>query len=225
MKTLWNVVSFLAVVHLLALALFVGWLWQTDRLDDRRVQAVRSIFASTIAENEAQAQAARLEAERASLLAAEEGRRAAPSLPSADRVRTVSGAQADDARSVRRINDVKAQLSREIELAETQIQEQRAALDADRQQFEGGLAADTARRQDDQLGKSVKLLEGLPPKQAKQNLVDLVSAGRIDQAVIYLDRMNPRAATKILQQFKTPEESQLATELLERIRTLGSPPM
>ena len=37
MKTLWNIVSFMAVVHLLALLMFVGWLWRTERLDRGRV--------------------------------------------------------------------------------------------------------------------------------------------------------------------------------------------
>ena len=40
MRFLWNIVSFLAVVHLLALLMFVGWLWRTDRLDSQRVRAV-----------------------------------------------------------------------------------------------------------------------------------------------------------------------------------------
>ncbi len=35
--------------------------------------------------------------------------------------------------------------------------------------------------------------------------------------------MNPRLAGKVLKEFKTEEENRLATELLERIRTLGLP--
>ena len=41
MKTAWNIVSFLAVVHLLALLMFAGWLWQTDRLDGGRITAIQ----------------------------------------------------------------------------------------------------------------------------------------------------------------------------------------
>ena len=33
MRSAWNTVSFLAVVHLLALAMFAGWLGYTQRLD------------------------------------------------------------------------------------------------------------------------------------------------------------------------------------------------
>jgi len=40
MRTVWNIISFLAVVHLLAVALFIGWLWQSQRLSaERRTSA------------------------------------------------------------------------------------------------------------------------------------------------------------------------------------------
>ena len=39
--------------------------------------------------------------------------------------------------------------------------------------------------------------------------------------MVYLDAMNQRAAGKVLAEFKTDQENKLATELLERIRTLG----
>ena len=58
-------------------------------------------------------------------------------------------------------------------------------------------------------------------RQAKGKLIELVNTGRKDQAVAYLDAMNLRNAGKVLAEFKTAEENKLATELLERIRTLG----
>ncbi len=223
MKTLWNAVSFLAVVHLLTLLIFVAWLWRTDRLDAQRVEALRELLGTTTAEVQAEAERQQQEAAVAQAQQAEDARRLAPPLPSAERVRTLTHTQHADERSIRRINDVKQQLHREIALAERQIAEQRAALDAQRESVTGGAAADRQRRSADQLKKAVKLLESLPPKQAKLNIVDLVQSGRKEQAVAYLNAMNQRAAGKILGQFKTPDESKLATELLERIRTLGLP--
>ena len=55
MKTLWNIVSFLAVVHLLAVVMFVGWLWKSGRLDEARVGELREMLAMTIPEVEAAA--------------------------------------------------------------------------------------------------------------------------------------------------------------------------
>lgn len=63
----------------------------------------------------------------------------------------------------------------------------------------------------------------MPPKLAKQMIQQLVHDQKIEQAVAYLDAMDGRAAKKILSEFKTAEEIDLATELLERLRTLGTP--
>ena len=48
MRTLWNAISFLAVVNMLALVLVIGWLGYSDRLDRSRIEAVRDLFMPTI---------------------------------------------------------------------------------------------------------------------------------------------------------------------------------
>ena len=50
MKNLWNIISFMSVVNLIALLLFFGWLWKTDRLSMDRVQRLRDMLAETNAE-------------------------------------------------------------------------------------------------------------------------------------------------------------------------------
>ena len=44
MRTLWNMIAFLAVVNLLAIGLAVGWLGWTERLDRTRFDEVRELF-------------------------------------------------------------------------------------------------------------------------------------------------------------------------------------
>jgi hypothetical protein len=61
MRTLWNMIAFLAVVNLLAIGLAVGWLGWTERLDQARIDEVRELFRIPTSE------AARLVSERASL--------------------------------------------------------------------------------------------------------------------------------------------------------------
>ena len=63
MKTIWSIVSFLAVVHLLALATFAVWLWHSDRLDGARVQQVRELFSMTIPEGQVAAKRAQRQVE------------------------------------------------------------------------------------------------------------------------------------------------------------------
>ena len=58
MKTIWNIVSFLAVVNLLCLGLAAAWLGWTGRLDETRLTEVQDIFRIPTSD------AARLIAER-----------------------------------------------------------------------------------------------------------------------------------------------------------------
>lgn len=50
MKTLWNILAFLAVVNLLAIGIGTGWLWWSGRIDSARVDSMRSMLARPIAE-------------------------------------------------------------------------------------------------------------------------------------------------------------------------------
>lgn len=223
MKTLWNIVSFLAVVHLLALAMFLAWLWKSERLDGRRIHQLREMLAMTIPQADAVAAG---EAQDAALLQQRQATavlRQNPGLPSAERVRNITSARQTQQRSSRRIDDVKAQLSRQLAQDGAQIMEQRLALETDRLAIDGGIADEQQRMRGTQFTKAVKLLESLQPKQAKQQIIELVMTGKKDEAVAYLDAMNQRAAGKILGEFKTVPENALATELLELIRTLGRP--
>ena len=63
MKSIWNAFSFLAVVHLLALLIFAGWLWKTDRLEGARLEAVRDLFAMSIQEQADAGEAAKSQAD------------------------------------------------------------------------------------------------------------------------------------------------------------------
>jgi hypothetical protein len=221
MKTLWNAVSFLAVVHLLAVLMFLGWLWHSDRLDGQRLQDLRAMFAVTISEADAAAAQAAAEAEVLDRQKAVEARRQSPPLPAADQVQRVALSQQEQQRSDRHVELVRRQLLEQFNISSQQLEAEREALEARRQGLQQSVEADEGRRSDTQLTKAVKLLESLPPKQAKETIVELVQSGKTDQAVIYLDTMNSRAAGKVLAEFKTDEENKLATELLERIRTLG----
>ena len=223
MRTVWNMISFLAVVNLLALAMFITWMWQTDRLDARRVEEVRAMLAMTIPQEQAAAALADEEASLAAQEQAEIALRQNPGIPSADRINTLTSARTVEQRSVRRIHDEKAQLSRQMTLREAQIQEQLNALRAERKALEQGQGDERERYAQDQLKKVVKLLESQPPKQTKKEIMQLVADGKKDQAVRYLDAMSTRGRTKVFGEFKTDPEVKLATELLERIRMLGQP--
>lgn len=221
MRTAWNVFSFLAVVHLLAIAMFIGWLWQTDRLDSARLRDAQAMFAMTVPQAQAAAELAAQEAEDQRQQQELQFRRDHPALSSRARLQLIAETQQETDRSMRRLDDVKTQLVQQLALAAQQADELQAQAEAERRSWLQSIEAERKRRADTQFTKAVKLLEALPPKLAKTKIVELVDSGKISQAVAYLNEMNQRAAGKLLAQFKTDEENRLATELLERLRTFG----
>lgn len=219
-RTIWTALSFLAVVNLLAFVSFGGWLWSTERMSVERLREIRDLLAMTTAESEAAA--AEADADRAALVEAADERERGESPPGASdrRIRQARLIREEEAESRRRLSDFAAQRQAELDAAFAQLAQDRAALEAERQAWEDATQADRDRRRDEQFTKTVKLYEASPPKNAKQWLQNLVDAGQTDQAVAYLDAMNARSAKKILSLFKTEDEASLATELLERLRTL-----
>ena len=223
MKTIWSIVSFLAVVHLLALVTFAVWLWHSDRLDGARVQQVRELFSMTIPEAQVAAKRAQTQVKAELAERKEVAFRADPPFSSAAAIEIGSQVTRHTNQEIRRLEDTKRR--RLAQLAESQrlFEEQEAASKARVERWEETAAAEVSRKTDEQFAKTVKLLESLSPKQAKQKIVELLNTGKADQAVAYLNAMKPRSAAKVLGAFKTNAENKLATELLEQLRTFGLP--
>lgn len=221
MKSLWNLVSFLAVVHLLALVMVLAWLWQSDRLNGARVQTVRELLARTISEVEREEEDREREEQARLAAEEEEARRRNPPVTSATQIQLVSQIEQQADLNLRRMADEQRQLLAQIEEATAALEQARAEFEAEKQAWYAATEAERMRRTDEQFAKAVRLLESIPAKQGKTKIEELVTTGRVEQAVAYLNSMNPRAAAAIMREFKTPPENQLATELLERLRTFG----
>jgi hypothetical protein len=220
MKKTWDVVSFLAVVNLVALLMFGAWLWRSDRMSVDRVRQIRAVLAPTVAEEETRRQEAEAEA-AAEALAAEARARGDKPLPSAAELVRVERLGEQTQQAIRRLQDHAAMHESALKLRSTVLDERETRLSAREQAWEQNIEAELERRIDEQFQKTVALYESLAGKQAKQMLLELVEMGEVDQAVAYLDAMQPRAATKTLREMKTDAENELATELLERIRIFG----
>ena len=221
MKRLLSAFTFLAVVHLLALLMFAGWLWQSGRLDAQRLQRIRDMLSMTTEEQEAFEAQQAVEAQHRREQMEAEARRLNPPLPSAEQVRYTTTLTEQTEQSLRRLRDETEQLRAEQDIRAAQLDQRAAELEAKHQAWEQSTAAEAERRSNEQLQKTVKQYESAPPKVAKEWIMELVRQGDQEQVVAYLDGMNPRAASRILREFSTDEEAKLATELLERLRTFG----
>ncbi len=221
MKSLWSAMSFLAIAHLLALGLFTGWLWQSDRLNRERIESVRDLFAPTIAEAETRAAAEAEEIDELRRHQETEERRQRLPMSSEMQIQHISHLEEIERRTVRNLENERAHLIRQLDETHARLEARQAEFEAEREAWEAAIEAERTRRTDEQFVKAVQQLESIPPRQGREILKELVRNDRMDQAVAYLNAMNARPASKILEQFRTDDEIRLATELLERLREFG----
>jgi hypothetical protein len=200
MKTLWNLLSIIAVVNLLAVLGVGGWMVGTGRLDRERARALLTRPADP-GEPPASIEA---DPELA--------------IPTSVRIEAQDRVLRQEAAAIRRMRDEREQLDRALDSRRSELVAREEALTSARSQWEAATAGARAARTDEQFRKSVRLLEGVPPKQAKEWLLELVRGGQIDQAVSYLDAMSAFKAASVLKAFKGEEETKVATDLLERVR-------
>jgi hypothetical protein len=218
-RTLWNGISFLAVVNLLALLMVGTWLWRSGRLDRDRVLEIKGMLATPIAEvaaaEDEAAKAAEAEAEAA---------RARPVIPAVDSIArnaqfTREGEQERLLR--RRLADEQQLLVAQLDTRMQDLASLREQVGAGAQTGGAAAAAERQRREGEQFSKAVKQMESIPAAQAKRILRGMIDGGQMQQAVAYLNAMQPRAASKVLREFKTEEETAVARELIEQLRQFG----
>lgn len=221
MRTAWNMASFLAVIHLLALIAFVGWLWQSGRLSSDRVQRVRAMLAMTITEENDQMLQAAASAEQVRLDAVAAGRREHPPLPAAAHNEAVNSLREQQQRTIDRLDDEKNLLLAQLDRVSGEYKSAQANFLEQQRSWYASVESERKRKEDEQFKQALKLYESIPAKQARDMLLKLVEDGDTNQAVAYLDSMNTRAAAKILREFKSEPQTQLAKDLLEELRLFG----
>lgn len=220
MKTLFSAIGLFALVNILGLGGFLGWLHMTDRLDSQRVQQVRRMFSETIAEQQAREKKEEDEARALEEDANLEARIATPPVSASEMLGARLEASEIDRQVIERlrreVDDLKAILSRE-----------RRELDDEIARFEAEKTKFTAMRErldniegEAQFMKSLSVLQGLEAKEAKQTLQELIDMGENEQVVSYLNRMEERKRTGVMQQF-VKDEPALAARLLEDLRLRG----
>ncbi len=220
-RNLLNFLSFMAIVNLLAVLIFVAWLWGTDRLSRDRIDQVRELFAITNAEEATRMATEAAQARNAAHDAREQAHRDDPPPSSRTQVTEFVEMREQERQSQERLEQEKRVLLRQLQQARDEIDTTRAAFTEEKAQWEQATAAERERKTDEQFAQTVRLYEGAQPKLAKKWLVNLVADGEVEQAVAYLDAMNARSAGRVIGELKTDAESRLATDLLERLRTFG----
>jgi flagellar motility protein MotE (MotC chaperone) len=218
MRSLWIIVTTVALANFLAVVALLAWLAGTGRLSNERLHAVREVFKTTVAEEEAAKKLAEAERAQAEAAAAQEAFMREPPTPAegevADQTAVGTAAQQDISRLSREADDLRRTFAREI----AHIERAREQLRKEREEFDALRARIAALEGSEQFEKAVRLYESLKPKQAKDLLQELIDDGEVEQAVSYLNAMQIRTASKIIAEF---DDAALAATLLERVRTRG----
>ncbi|MGP1309891.1 MAG: hypothetical protein ACTS27_06820 [Phycisphaerales bacterium] len=219
MRSLWIIITTLALANFLAVVGVIAWLGTTDRLSGERIDAVRELFKPTVAEERAaEEEKARLEAEQAEAEASEAFMREPPT-PAGDEVAeqeaVTNAAQQELSRLSREAEDLRRTFAREL----AQIERAREQLKQEREDFDALRARLAALEGSEQFERALALYQSLKPAQAKAMLQTLIDDGDMEQAVSYLNAMQTRTASKILAEFE--DDPDLAATLLERVRTRG----
>jgi hypothetical protein len=216
MKRLWDVLVLTLAVNFLALAGGIGWLYGSGRLDRARVAKVKEVLLPppaapappttqpTPSSDPTTQPTLRLE----ELLAKQSN------LPAGQQVefirQTFDAQMAQLERRGRELADLKEQ----IDLANAKLTADRTALDADRKRLSDQEQQARKLASDQGFQDSLALYTSMPPRQVKSIFLTLS-----DEAVMrYVEAMPPRTASKVIKEFKSPDEIDRIQRILEKMR-------
>jgi flagellar motility protein MotE (MotC chaperone) len=211
MKKLFFVLILTLALNFLALGGAVGYLFQSGRLNKDKISKVRELIfpppGSAATTQPSAAAAAPQPLNLSNLLDKHSG----SVIEQVDFIRrTVDAQMLELDRRQRELADLK----RQVDLANQKLAADRTALDkrekdlTDREQAAQKLQSDTG------FQNSLALYNAMPAKQVKAIFMTLSESTVQD----YLTAMDARTASKIIKEFKSPDESVFIEKILERIR-------
>lgn len=223
MKSLWTIISVLAVLHILGLVGSVGWLVASGRLDTTRAQSIKDMLKTTVAEQKA------LEAEQAETTgdggATTNANQTVPvNIPKSAKQQIEEDQKQHKVMllQLERTRQEVQQLQRNLELAQIKIKKERAENLKIKESLEKQLADIKEQKDEEGFKKVIELYESLPAKAVKQVFVQLIEQGKQPQVVDYLEAMDNRKAAGVLKEFKNQTEVTYVVELTELLRQRGS---
>ena len=221
MRTFFTATILVLIINVLALGALAGWLGASGRLNKDRLRDAVAVFNHTI-EEEARLAAEAEQAERDAQALAERALRmeqvaGGPVTPES---RMASIQVVDDKRRAlleRQKGEAEA-LKRQLDAQQRLIEQKIAELDTKQQAFDQAIASKIEAMQQEDFKEAIAMLEGIPPKQAKQVIQRWLNDGDQTQVVDYLSAMEERKAAKVLKEFKQPNEVAQAATLIDQLR-------
>jgi len=221
-KLLWPAIAIVAVANLITLVGFIGFLKFSDRLNRERIDAIRTILATTITQEQKQAKENEKAAQAQLALAQKE---AETDLANAgaearnEQFRTIEQTQQDLVSRARGDQQAILQL---LTLRLAEVERREAELTILKKDITDAIERDRKRAKDAQFQKTVSLLAGLKPEDLKAKIDVYLADERYDFVVDLLDALPARSASKLLSLYADDTENRLAANLLLRLKDRGT---
>lgn len=205
MKKIFSVLVLTLAVNFLAVAGGVGWLFQSGHMDKEKMQAIKTLVfpppdnspgaTATTQPTDAATTQPLLKLEE--LLAAHAGRAPGEQVEFIKDAFDTQMAQLD--RRKRELDD----LARQVEIAKQQATRDRLVLTKDQTDLQSREELASKLATDKGFQDALKLYTAMPPKQVKAIFLTMDD----DTVRRFIRAMQPRQATKIIKEFKTPDET------------------
>lgn len=216
MKKIFTVLVLTLAMNFLALVGGVGWLFMSGKLDREKVAQVRELLfpapppaPEVLTTQPTTRPTSGPSAQLDELLARYSGRRVDEQIELVQQSIDAQAAALD--RRSRELDHLMAQILRE----KSELTRKSSDLDSERKRLTDREQQQIAQASDKGFQDSLKLYIGMPAKNAKSAFMSMP-----DETVArYLQSMSPRAATKIIKEFKSPEEMDRINRVMERLRS------
>jgi len=200
-KTIATIIITLLLIHFLAIAGFLGYGAMTGRFDgEKRAQYLATWRGEKLVAPTEEIQTAQAEEE-------------APQ-PASARIETKEAEKEIAVRQVERELELLRNMRFTLDVLQRNLNQQKKELEEKEAAFAGALETERKKMESEGFRKALQDYSSMKSKYAKNDLMKMEDA----EAVRYLSAMKPDVATRILNQFKTPQEQEKRMRLLKQLK-------
>jgi hypothetical protein len=212
MKKILGLIAGVLALNFIALAGSVGYLFKSGHLDKTKISAIKEILfpppPPAVAIVGAEGASTQPSVQLDELLKKAAGRSAEEQVEFLQRSFDSRMAELDLRQ--RQLNDQQHQ----IEFGRTRLVADRTALEAEKKQLKAAEEQAAVQASDQGFQDSLALYSNMPAKQVKTIFLTLSD----ETMMRYLEAMPPKSATKIIKEFKSPDETDRIQKVMERMR-------
>jgi len=194
-------IAYFCVATVITLALIVGYVWHTDRLNDEKVFRIFALLHDVDLQQIAQSQMKRSD-------------KVPPEEPSINEV--LHQQQVQDRNFEVKLLALQRG-KQDYDHRYQQLKKEIERYDRIAQDWQSKLKQETELTNQENVAKVVSQLEQVRPEVGKEELLRWISEGRMDDAIVLMSKMSETKLGKILKTFETDTELDTLHEIHERI--------